>query len=229
MRETTTVVETQGVGRLGVCVDQWLGRARVRRLLARTYHRAWDWKLGVRTGGDFPTDTPSRFNDNGDCSPTSYRVLKGVFSRLEITSRDVLADYGCGKGRTICFAGQYPFKKIYGVEISPKWAQIARENVSHMRGARAQEIQVVTSNALDFDCADCTIIFLANPFGIRTFEAVLGKIRESLRRNPRPLRLVYYNPTQRALFDAADWLTAPTILYDDGRGLRVLMYENVCS
>jgi precorrin-6B methylase 2 len=152
-----------------------------------------------------------------------------VFSRLEITDRDVLADYGCGKGRTVCFAGQYPFKKIYGVEISPQWAQVARDNVSRMRGARAQETQVVISNALDFDCSDCTMIFLANPFGIRTFEVVLGNIRENLRRRPRSLRLLYYNPNQRALFDAADWLQGPTVLYDDGRGLVVLMYESVGS
>ena len=40
---------------------------------------------------------------------------------------------------------------------------------------------------------DVTIIFFGNPFVGAIFEKVLGKIQESLARNPRELAILYYH------------------------------------
>lgn len=191
------------------------------------YDWYWDSMLGTKTGGVHPSESPSDFNDNVECNPTPYRILNKVFSNMSINEDDTLVDYGCGKGRCVCFAAQYPFDKIYGIEISEHLASIAAANVEHLRRKRARRIEIVNMGATEFDCAEGTLFYFFNPFGRMTFSAVVDRIRGSLIANDRKIRLVYYNPVHRDLLEEKSWLRKAAVLHADRAGQpAVMLYEN---
>jgi hypothetical protein len=58
-----------------------------------------------------------------------------------------------------------------------------------------RNIELVTIDAAGFEIPDdVTVAYLYHPFGGETFEAMIGKIIESLDRNPRRLTLIYQMP-----------------------------------
>ena len=137
-------------------------------------------------------------------------------------------DYGCGKGRAVCLFAQKPFKKIYGVEVSPIWAEYANANVIRLGGCRADCIKIVNEDAVKFDPEEGTIFYFFNPFGARTFREVLSKIHDSLQRNPRRIYLVYYNTACKEVFDCEPWLTQERVIHKDlGGNPAIILYKNL--
>lgn len=60
-------------------------------------------------------------------------------------------------------------------------------------------MRLVHSDVLDFDDPDdVTVAFFYNPFVGDLFEAVVARLVQSVDRCPRPLRIVYGNPTEEA-------------------------------
>jgi len=182
----------------------------------------WDFKLGIRTGGVHPSGAPSRFKE---CWPTEYRVLNKVFHDLDIQDNDILVDYGCGQGRVICFASQFPCKRIYGIEISQAWAEMAQANVRKMR---LSNVEVLNMNAIDFACSDCTVFYLFNPFGEETLSHIIQNILETLKNNDRHIKIVYYNAQCNHVLEREKWIKMTRSLYVDRKGNpAVLLYENI--
>ncbi len=197
----------------------------IKTSLIMLYDYFWDLKLGIRTCGIHPSDTPGIFNDNVECSPTNYIILKKVFPSLDIKDSDVLVDYGCGKGRVICFGSQFPFKKIYGIEISEKWARIAKSNVNRKQ---LDNVNVLNMNAIDFDSSDCTVYYFFNPFGKKTFQYVIKHIARTLEKNNRHIKIIYYNAKNRDVIEKETFLRHTKPLYFDRKGNEtVLLYENI--
>ena len=118
------------------------------RALSRSHDRLigriFDLRYGISTTtlGPIASDTPSRFNDNITCVPSTYQALCDIFRVLSVRPEDVFVDFGCGLGRTVCFAAQYPFAKVYGVEISGSLASCARSNVERLRSRAARSIEI---------------------------------------------------------------------------------------
>jgi len=64
-------------------------------------------------------------------APTRPRVLRSLLGRLDVDyTQFVFIDLGCGKGRAVLVAAEFPFKKIIGVEFAAELVRHARENVS---------------------------------------------------------------------------------------------------
>lgn len=193
----------------------------------KLYDWYWDRMLGIFTGGVHPSGTPSEANDNVECNPTPYRILIKVFSSMPIDDNEALIDFGCGKGRCVCFAAQFPFAKIYGIEISEHWASIATANVIRLRRKRTRRIEIVNTSATQFDCSEGTLFYFDNPFGQTTLSAVVDNIRSSLIANDRKIRLVYYNPVHRDLLEKKGWLRKTAVLHVGRAGQpAVILYEN---
>lgn len=89
---------------------------------------------------------------------TPLRVFSGALELLHVNAGDVLYDVGCGDGRLVVRAAQTHGIRAVGIEID-------RERVLQARRA-AQEagvahlVTIHHGNALDFDFADATIVFL---------------------------------------------------------------------
>lgn len=200
----------------------------LRTLAYRLYDYMWDIRLGVRTAGVHPSGVPSMFDDNAECNPTAYRILERMLPAIPFSSDDVLVDYGCGKGRAICFfAARAPLRKVVGVEISEQWATIAKQNARGLKRRRAQDLEVLQCNATEFDSAAATVFYFFHPFGEKTFEAVVANIKDSLRREPRKIKLIYYNTICKPLLDATGFLRQTAVLHRDATGApAVVLYEN---
>jgi SAM-dependent methyltransferase len=118
-----------------------------------------------------------------------YLVLRD----LGITHADSILDLGSGKGGALVTMAEYPFRKIVGVEISPRLAEIAKKNM--IRLGYKERIKVSCANAAEYgSLSDFSYIYLYNPFPSAVLRTVLENIKRSLRERPRVLRIIYANP-----------------------------------
>jgi SAM-dependent methyltransferase len=171
------------------------------------------------------------FSTNRDavgCIPTGYFLLQRIMKKISITETDVFADYGCGSGRAVCFAARFPFKKVYGIELYPDIAAVAKRNSQKLRKPKAIIEIIGGCDVLDFDCKEVTYFFFFNPFGETTMLGVLKQIHTSLSENRRHIQLIYFNPKREAIFDECNWLRKREDLsFKTWGGHVVLFYENI--
>ncbi len=134
--------------------------------------------------------------DHVPYEPSSWLALRWGLRRLRPGADDVLVDFGCGKGRVICEAARRPFARVIGVEISQPLLDAARENVQRNRQRfRCQTIDLVRADATEWEVPDdMTIAYLYHPFVGAVFHRVIDNIVQSIRRNPRRVRVVYIGP-----------------------------------
>ncbi|HZH27650.1 MAG TPA: class I SAM-dependent methyltransferase [Azospirillaceae bacterium] len=119
--------------------------------------------------------------------------------RLNPEPTDVLLDLGCGAGRLICVAAQYPVARIIGVELDDGLSALAQQNARSLRRYRTQP-EVVHADATRFHVPDeVSIVFIYNSFGGEVLRAALARIIESFDRAPRRIRIAYANPRQHDL------------------------------
>src|SRR5215813_5887764 len=102
---------------------------------------AWDRERGTDTAGLMsPVDVGpvqgSAFASSG------YQAIEADELRRMIESlgldypRITFLDLGCGKGRAILVAAEYPFRAVIGVEFAVKLHEAAARNITADRGPR---------------------------------------------------------------------------------------------
>jgi hypothetical protein len=163
-------------------------------------HALFDRRYGVSTD-DRVSRTDLGISDvrYGNYVPAGVRSLRRVIPVGEVTPDDVFVDFGSGKGRVVLQAAMhYPFRKVYGVELSEQLHDVAQANLEQIRSRlRCPDVQLIRSDVLDFQIPDdVTVAFLFNPFRGEVFQTVIGRLLESVDRHPRPLRIVYGNPVE---------------------------------
>lgn len=89
---------------------------------------------------------------------TPPRVMRSALELLDVTTNDVFYDVGCGDGRLVIHAAQRYGARAVGIEIDRDRAQQARDAVE--AAGVAHLVTIHHGNALDFDFADATIVFL---------------------------------------------------------------------
>ena len=68
--------------------------------------------------------------------PTEPAVFHEMIARItEPLERFTFIDLGCGKGRTLLMASQYPFRRIIGVELLSELHRIAQQNIRDFRSS----------------------------------------------------------------------------------------------
>lgn len=161
--------------------------------------------------------------DNYRNQAAAYWTIRRTFRQLRLRSDDVFVDIGCGLGRVICVAARQPLRRVVGIELMEHYAEQARVNVSRLRGRRAP-VEVICDDAATADLGNGTVYYLFNPFGAETLRDFLANLRESIRRNPRPVRLCYGSPRHEEVLAECGFLE----LYDEFRtlgGSRVLLWR----
>ena len=92
-------------------------------------------------------------------------------------------------------AANYRFRRIVGVELDAQLHASAQANSRAGRRAACDNIDLICADATEYEVPDdVTIVYMFNPFLGSIFEKVLGKIQESLDRNPRELVMLYGHP-----------------------------------
>ena len=196
--------------------------------------RLWERRLHVSTARvqRFHSEAYSQLPESVPYEPSPYFLINRVLRAVgKMPKDDVLLDYGSGMGRVVLRAAMRPFKRVIGVELMPELTEIAKQNLT---GARSivSPVELVTADATKFAVPDdVTIVHLFNPFTGHVMAEVQARIRESLERAPRPLRVIYaHSDDQVNLFAACPWLREtkqiPTgVMWR----MRVVVYETVAD
>lgn len=140
--------------------------------------------LGISTEGHIPQAGIGRFN--GVCLghiPASYRNLHIALRMARLTEADTLLDYGSGLGRVLIEASRlYPLRRVIGIEYSPELVAECRQNVIGATPRLKCPVEIVEGDAGTLEIpADVTVAFFVNPFHGHVLDAVLEKVRESMR------------------------------------------------
>lgn len=157
-----------------------------------TNENIWDKLLHIKTTG--------RDDSNADqyrypYEPTPYSVLERLANSGFINKKDVVLDYGCGKGRVDFYLAYQTKAKTIGVEYDDRIYQGAAANqktaVSRTKTefmpVRAEEYQVPT---------DVNRCYFFNPFSVELLHKVMARIIESYYKNPREVLLFFYYPSE---------------------------------
>ena len=152
----------------------------------------WDKLLQIKTTG--------RDDSNSDqyrypYEPTPYGVLERLANSGLIRKKDVVLDYGCGKGRVDFFLSYQTKANTIGIEYDERIYQSAMENqktvVSKGKSdfilARAEEYEVPS---------EVNRCYFFNPFSVELLRKVMVRIIESYYENPREMFLFFYYPSE---------------------------------
>ena len=170
-------------------------------LLNRASDVWWEKRFNIVTAGR----RDARFADAVHYEPLPYYAVFKIMDRLRLGPADVLVDIGSGLGRAVCVAASYPIREAQGVEIEADLHANAEANATCSRRRRAP-IRLQCASATEFNYDDATVLWVFNPFGAATMRLVLERLKNSLDRRPRALRMAYINATCAHLFVSQPWL-----------------------
>jgi len=171
----------------------------VLRLIGNLRCNAWDFIHGVDTCGDIPLVSLD-FQSANKTAGLEYQshhpaIIREALRSLKIRhERYTLIDFGCGKGRVLLVAAEFPFHKIIGLEFAPQLAEIARRNLSRYRLARrkCRNVEAITADATEFELPPETeVLYFYSPFAPETMDKVMDSIERSWEKHPRDLLILF--------------------------------------
>ena len=143
--------------------------------------------------------TSGRDDSNADqhrypYEPTPYAVLERLANSGRIRKKDVLLDYGCGKGRVDFFLAYQTRAKCIGIEYDERIFAAAEENKK--TSVSAGKVEFCLGNAENFQVLpEVNRCYFFNPFSVEVLRSVLARILESYYESPRELLLFFYYPS----------------------------------
>ena len=153
--------------------------------------QSWDKLLKIKTSG--------RDDSNADqyrypYEPTPYVVLERLANSGWIRKKDVLLDYGCGKGRVDFFLAYQTRAVCIGIEYDERIFSVAKENKE--TAVSKEKTEFVLGNAENFQVPEkVNRCYFFNPFSVEVLQSVLARVIESYYEHPRELLLFFYYPS----------------------------------
>lgn len=152
----------------------------------------WDKLLQIKTTG--------RDDSNSDkyrypYEPTPYSVLERLANSGFIRKRDVVLDYGCGKGRVDFFLSYQTKANTIGIEYDERIYQSAREN--QRTAVSRAKTEFVLMRAEEYEVpSEVNRYYFFNPFSVELLRKVMTRIIESYYNKPREAFLFFYYPSE---------------------------------
>ena len=176
---------------------------------------SFDRAYGVDTSGLIWGEYLETESKNDRWNTAYYGIAPSVFRTLMEHIEVALPgatfiDMGSGKGRGVMLAMSYPFRAVYGVELSPHLSAIAQLNVEKYREAvsSSASLHLLCMDAMDFQFpAEPLVLFFYHPFCRPVLRKVLQNLKQSLQLHPRPAYIVYVNTELRRILDSSSFLT----------------------
>lgn len=147
-------------------------------------------------------------------APSVFRRLVAKWQRdgrRAAMKQYTFVDVGAGMGRGMLLACEMGFSEVWGVELNPVLAAIARKNLQRWRVdgrlMEGQRLRLIEGDATELKLpAGPVLLFLFNPFEAR----VMGKFLRSVEAqravgdaavNANPVELLYVNHEQEAVLE----------------------------
>lgn len=137
-------------------------------------------------------------------------ILRRALARLPPVNGSTFVDIGCGKGRPLMVASEFPFAHIVGVDLSRELLAVARLNAAAIaqRFPQRTPIHVVEGDALQFLPDDeRLVIFLFNPFPREVGEQFVRALERRLAGGRTQLFVALYNPVWADVLDRSPALS----------------------
>ena len=152
----------------------------------------WDKLLQIKTTG--------RDDSNSDqyrypYEPTPYSVLERLANSGLIRKKDVVLDYGCGKGRVDFFLSYQTKAKTIGIEYDERIYQGALDNQKTAVSGARTEFTLVRAEEYEVP-EEVNRFYFFNPFSVELLRKVMARIIESHYENPRESYLFFYYPSE---------------------------------
>jgi hypothetical protein len=187
----------------------------VRRLVERlpivrsVYFFGWELRhpidiaLGTDTGGFIDHE------DLGVSNVTTYvparpGMVRVALRQIPDPASFAFFDFGCGKGRALIVASEFPFREIIGIELSSMLVAVARANAAIIaqRYPDRPILQIRLEDAGKVELpSGPVVLFMFHPFGKDVVSRVLENLEASLERDDRPVFVIYCNPVHGECFD----------------------------
>ena len=154
--------------------------------------KTWDKLLKIKTTG--------RDDSNSDqyrypYEPTPYGVLERLANSGYIGKKDVVLDYGCGKGRVDFFLSYQTKARTIGIEYDERIYQSAIENQKN--AVSKSKTEFVLERAENYEVPELVNrCYFFNPFSVELLRKVMARIIKSYYENPREIFLMFYYPSE---------------------------------
>jgi SAM-dependent methyltransferase len=176
------------------------------RLFSNRRHRLgrrFDRLNGVETSGiirrDAFTSMPLELRAQaGDYVPSDPSLIRRIVRWSGVDpSVFTFVDLGCGKGRAIIAAAEFPFNALVGIEADAGLCAIADRNLGLCRRPDVRHRTIIlNSDARTFDVPEGNLfVFMYAPFHGAIFEAVAGRLTTIASEPDRAVVIAY----------SADW------------------------
>lgn len=151
----------------------------------------WDKLLKIKTTG---RDDSNADQYNYPYEPTPYSVLERLANSGLIRKKDVVLDYGCGKGRVDFFLSYQTRANTIGIEYDERIYQgaIANQKAAVSGGRTRFELANAETYVVPPDVNRC---YFFNPFSVELLRKVTARIMESYYEYPREILLFFYYPS----------------------------------
>jgi SAM-dependent methyltransferase len=171
-----------------------------------------DTHYGIATSGTLFGDDLRSGSARADLYSTAYTgtqpsLLRKVLRLIPCLEEATFLDLGCGMGRALVVASEFPLREIVGIELSPKLAAIARRNAQIIRAHFPERAPIAV---LEGDAARAllpegtVIVYLYHPFFKKVMKKVVATIENTFLANTgKKIFVVYNNPFYGRLFDAS--------------------------
>jgi hypothetical protein len=198
----------------------------------------FDRRFGTDTSGFVPAwmlQLGLTSNQHGHpyagCHPT---CIRDALSTIPDPARYSFIDMGCGKGRAMIVASEFPFLQIVGLELSEQLVKVANRNAEIIGAAypgrtpiRPQAADAVKA-ALP---AGARVVFFYHSFGRTLLEQVVSRLGQEAAAQGEELFFIYENPVFFDILDAAPgfsrWYAASVPCEPEERGFAADDHEVV--
>ena len=158
----------------------------------------FDLLHGTDTGGYISGDS-LHANSLSNFYSTAYLGIAPSAFRQALASLHLqfeeftFVDLGCGKGRALIVAAEFPFRHLLGVEFVPELCRIAHANIAS-NPQWAARISILNQDASRVIYPNTPlVVFLFDPFLAPVLRRVLANLERQLRKSPRETYLLYAN------------------------------------
>ena len=151
----------------------------------------WDKLLRIRTTG---RDDSHADQHCYPYEPTPYSVLERLAASGFVTKKNVLVDYGSGKGRVDFFLAWQVGCRCIGVEYDRRIWQAALANQQKaVSGSKVSFMNMRAESCPVPEEADRFFFF--NPFSVEILQRVLMQVVDAWYEKPRQILLFFYYPS----------------------------------